>query len=799
MPGRAFRKLLSASHAHPVRLVAVVAALLAASGAVLSFADFDSDLTTMLPNNDRLKRGVRFLRTSQLSESVLVSLGLTSPDRGIDDLKIAADEFAPSLDSPLIKRVDYRFTGSLSFDELARLSAYLPQFFTEEARADVEARITPDGIRKMLRGHYKQLVSPASSVTSGLMRVDPFGLLWTTLQAAKENILSSGHNVELKDGYFISPDERHALVLIQSAASVTDVHGSRELLTFLESRIAALPPYVSCDLVAGHRHTISNEDIIKKDIRVLSVVGLICFPLLLLVGFRDLRSVLVFVIPVLAMVMALAITSLLFDTLALFILGMSVVMLGITVDYGIHVFSAIRSTSDPLRGVADVAKPAAVGAATTVAVFVAFIITGVPAYRQFAVFASLTIFFSLALALLLMPAMYRTAAAAPDATAPPARAAPLSRGRAGIVIAVWSVVVIAGLAISTGLRIGSNMARYDGTAQEVLDEETRFHRAFGGDESIGIIVSEDEDLERAMETIETVIRNVEAETGPANISSITAIWPSKKVRRDNATRWAEFWNAERRRRLAALLREQGDAFGFAADTFDPFLAIIDAPPSVGGPPEDSQTFKELFRRFVMRTAAGYQVLAFFKDADPNFPVIQRYCREQRGVHLVSRQEFNSLLHETFASGILVLVAIIGVSIPVLTFAFFRNLLLSLVALVPVVTGVLAVCASCVVGGIMLDGAISCGSLIVVGLCIDYGVFYVHHCRGTRSVGTPVAVSLSALTTVIGAVVLLTAEHPVLFPFGFVLVCGMPAGYLAAVTVVPALIGIVEQRGRPKPQ
>ena len=62
-----------------------------------------------------------------------------------------------------------------------------------------------------------------------------------------------------------------------------------------------------------------------------------------------------------------------------------------------------------------------------------------------------------------------------------------------------------------------------------------------------------------------------------------------------------------------------------------------------------------------------------------------------------------------------------------------------------------------------------------------------------------AVTLSALTTLVGAGVLLFARHPVLLSIGRTLVAGVLAGYITAMIGVPALcrllLGSAEGKGR----
>jgi predicted RND superfamily exporter protein len=48
-----------------------------------------------------------------------------------------------------------------------------------------------------------------------------------------------------------------------------------------------------------------------------------------------------------------------------------------------------------------------------------------------------------------------------------------------------------------------------------------------------------------------------------------------------------------------------------------------------------------------------------------------------------------------------------------------------------------------------------------------------------------AVTISAVTTLIGAGVLLFARHPALFSIGLTLVIGVAAGYISSIAVIPS--------------
>ena len=77
-------------------------------------------------------------------------------------------------------------------------------------------------------------------------------------------------------------------------------------------------------------------------------------------------------------------------------------------------------------------------------------------------------------------------------------------------------------------------------------------------------------------------------------------------------------------------------------------------------------------------------------------------------------------------------------------------------------------------------------MVVGGFSIDYGTFVIHQKEHDLKTNTYLGVSLSALTAFCGAGALMFAKHPVLFTYGITMVCGVVAGYISAIFVVPAV-------------
>jgi predicted exporter len=112
--------------------------------------------------------------------------------------------------------------------------------------------------------------------------------------------------------------------------------------------------------------------------------------------------------------------------------------------------------------------------------------------------------------------------------------------------------------------------------------------------------------------------------------------------------------------------------------------------------------------------------------------------------------------------------------------------LTALALVPVATGVVALLGMIPALGLTLDAPSVISAIVAVGLTIDYGVFMVSACHHRLETGTRMAVTLSAVTTLIGAGALLFARHPILFAIGSTMTTGVLAGYVSSLLVVPPL-------------
>ena len=121
---------------------------------------------------------------------------------------------------------------------------------------------------------------------------------------------------------------------------------------------------------------------------------------------------------------------------------------------------------------------------------------------------------------------------------------------------------------------------------------------------------------------------------------------------------------------------------------------------------------------------------------------------------------------------------------IICFLLLRDIRLTMLAFIPVLSSVLLILGITTALGLSLNAPGILATMIVLGLSDDFGIFMVYQCLHDHKTGTRQAVSLSLLTTFMGAGVLLFARHPLLSSIGVTLMIGLGGGYVASQAVVP---------------
>ncbi|OGV41925.1 MAG: hypothetical protein A2X46_17890 [Lentisphaerae bacterium GWF2_57_35] len=764
-------------------MIALLGVLLLAAGWTVSRVAFDDSLESMIPEGGALRSSLRLLNAAQISGKVIVWVQ-RDPRQTPDDVFFQSlDNFAQSLSSPLISRVITAQNMFPSKEDLGFFMTSAPQLLRPADYEIVERKLTDESISNALKNIRREMLSPQSLVSAEIFRRDPLGVRAMALKPLERLGEALGYQIAIQGGHFTSEDGSSAMIVLETPAAIMDHARSQALLDFLNERMRALPSGMKAGVICGHLHTLSNQAVIKRDIGVAGFMSAGALLVLFFLLFRDLRAALIFAIPPACILPALAFVTLLGFTPALIVIGLTGLIAGIAVDYGIHAFLAVAHRLEreaPMAAIRRIRAPLLTSAATTIAAFLAFMFSSAPGYRQLGLLAAATLILALALSLWLLPLLLgerriKTAALAPNVFGWTAKKGPL-------VLVIFTVFFLAALLLASRVTVESDFSRLDGTAPAIKQYEDDFFRQWGaGMKDMGIFAVWAPQLEDALAANDLAYAHM-TDRGLSNAwQSWSAVWPSQAIRKNNAKRWTEFWSA-RQEPLRDAFRRLGAAQGFSETAFDPFMNSIFEGAEAGPAPQGRRFFDQLAAPYVRSNEYGHMALSYFPETPPVQAALQNMPELPASSAVVSR----SKLRELFASGMtreirrLAFLGLLGIALA--AGAILRNLralLLLAITAAGAIAGALALLA---LTGQRLNASGMMALVLVIGLTLDYAVFKIEALLG-RQPFLEQGILLSWLTTMAGALPLLAAHHPALFSFGLTLSGGLACGFFIALWVL----------------
>ena len=769
-------------------ILILLGGVLLASVARLPFVPFQDSVDVMLPDGEA-RATVRFLTEASLADKVVVSVQQVDPAASRDAFISEADAFATSLQSPFLTPIDSGAAASGFMDSLDRLLGCAPQLFETDDLKNARKAVEPEAIDKSIRSLYEELTRPSSIFTGKLGRQDPLGISRAVLNRLQKISAAQVFDVVFDNGHLFSRDERNLLFVFTTPIAITDAAGTRKLVDFLDGQVAKLPPSLRATVVCGHLHTASNERILKHDIDKTAWIGALAFLAIFGLIFRDLRAIVILIIPVFSAIVALHLAAFCLSRLSYLVAGFGMVIVGIAVDYGIYAYVVTQRSRQPETDLQQIVRPVFIGMLATLCVFCAFFFSGIEGYRQLAVFSILSLLLACAGALFLLPHLVPPKTGI-HAAAPPLPSSPVSHPLRRVI--AFALILLVGVALMTHARFNTDITALDGTDRSILAAEKCFEKTWsaGGTEQ-GILAVCAPTYEEAFRQSEALFDQAAPAVGN-RLLSFSIVWRSEQSRAANIARWNTFWTRDRINLVTSQVLESGKRYGFTAKAFAPFFDLLNRAPDLKEP-LDSPLFSLIKDRFVRKSATGYTVFSFFPDTPECAAVLTPLAKKLPGAHLVSRRILTETLAASIGHSIAIITPVALLLVTLCTLLLSSSWRAALLSLTPAAAGLLWGLGVPAAMGSPLNLCHLTAAVVVFGLCVNYGIYMTHAMANDGVANGKTAIVLSAAAACVGAGVLLFATHPVLHAIGVTLTSGILVGFATSYWAMPALAALRTRR------
>ena len=655
----------------------------------------------------------------------------------------------------------------------------LPARLSDEGLADAAARLKGE-----LRG-------PLGSMLKRWAAGDPF-LSW--VDRLRRIRASQGGGLEAIDGRLIARDAagEWAVVFLASRASAFSTGAQAELQRAIDEafeRAAATRPGLVLERSGLARVALASQRNMQADMRRISALSLVAIVVLFLGLYRAPRLILLGFLPIsAALLAAIAAGLVLFERLHALTLVFGATLLGVCIDYPVHLFNhhALDPRDERLRRLWPGLTMAAL---TTVTVFLGLLWTSFPGVREMAAFAAVGV----TAALLITRGLVAPLLPAPAPTALLRGASEqLARGLEGLRARRW---IARGLLAGAWLLLLVGLPRLewaDGprTMYQVdpaLDAEQR--RVWGRvrrPDGARFVVAEAPDVEAALRLGERAAARLEAAVASGALSGyrgIGELLPSADLQARNAAALAAAPD------LLPRLERALEAEGFRPGAFDELRRALSGPPAAPLELDEllASPLRDLVRPFVLLREPGRVALVTYLHGVQDGAAVEatladlpRLGAPGGGVVYFDQDAFLARAYAHHRREVLELTAV-GLGLVLALIAWrYRSPRVVLAAFLPALTAGASTLALRGLLGAPAQLLDAVALLLVLGLGLDYGIFLAEGRRDReRLPATLVSLVVACATTVLAFGLLALSSEPPLRAVGFTVGTGVLGSLLLA--------------------
>ena len=369
-------------------------------GLLLTGQSYKEDISDFLPLDDSQQQAFETYQNTSSARRIYAIF------QASDDAPQALELFCELLDESDTAQVMSYLTADdpeVMQEGLNTLYARIPYLLTPEDYARIDSlTATPDFISQQLENDKQMLMLPSAGILAMQIQHDPLGLFTPVMERLRPAMSTNSSMLLIDSPYGASETEHNAQLVAQ--------------LQQLCDSVSSTYPEVSVHLTGGPVIAVGNAQQIKTDsMRAIAIAVILIF-LLLWLAFRNVRNLLLIALSIgWGWFFAMGCLTLVHNDVSIIVIGISSVILGIAVNYPLHLIAHLSHTADIRSALKEIVMPLVIGNITTVGAFLALVPLESVALRDLGLFSAFLLMGTILFVLLWLPHMVHKT---PHATTP---------------------------------------------------------------------------------------------------------------------------------------------------------------------------------------------------------------------------------------------------------------------------------------------------------------------------------------------------------------------------------------------
>lgn len=779
----------------------------------LSFGAFQlklsEDARAILPHSEQADRLNDILEHINLSDRVFFNIYLKdSSETQQKELIKFAKQLSDSLaSSKNIKEIRLNIENQ----SIEQVSSYvlrnLPFLLEDSDYAYFDTIIEQGRFQSSFKKKYKSLLSPASVFLKKLVIEDPAGLSLKALERLRG--FQIDQEISIDKGFLFTQDKKHLLFFLTPIASSSETAQNAKMVLEIENYIQDLEEQFEGRIVAEYFGApvvaAGNAEQIKKDIILTVSMAFVMVVLLIAFFYKSKRLYFIIFLPAaLAVITSMAVLYLLKGEISAIALGLGSVLVGISIDYVLHIFTHFQKTNSIKKVLEDVSEPILISAATTATAFLGLLVVSASALQDMGWFAGLSIIFSALFSLIFIPLFLKEKKEGEVEKIEKLNfVQKLVNYISNYPFHQKTYLILAILILSPVFYYFSKEVKFQGDMNEINFMKEKTSKAEQHLNEITklsqrniYVVALGEDLESVLqnnEAFEKQLSKLDREL-VMNFTSVSSILPSQKLQKEKIEKWKSYWTADKQQILLSQLVNIEKNYGFKSGSFDKFKnwfhhdfnTISDS---------DTQLIREAFlSEFLQGTEEMPMAITQIKTSSENKHKLHHILDKELhdAIYIIDKEYLTTQFVKQLQDDFQWLVNLTLLLVFLIIWMSFGRIELAIITYLPLVlswvwtTGLMALL------GLEFNIVNIIISTFIFGLGIDYCIFITRGLMQEYKYGEEkldsfkTSILFSAVTSMVGIGVLLFAKHPALQSMAFVTIIGLSSVFILSFSLQPLL-------------
>ena len=760
---------------------------------------FEEDILKLVPQTNQSAEVKKVLENTNFSDKIIFKLQKEEDVTNEEFVDFASTLVDSLQNNTLVAKV----SGIVKGDEVFKINDFIyeniPVFLDEEDYNTIESKLENKNLQSIIEKNYRTLISPAGSFIKKQVLKDPLGLSFMGLKKLQK--LGVGDDLILKDGFLMSKDEKNILLFVDTKYPPSETERNSVLVNNIQYTIKKINEKhksIKASFFGAAVVAVENATQIKKDIQLTVSIALIILLIILISYYKKIAIPLILFLPtVFGGLLAIAFLSLFRENISAISLGIGAVLLGITLDYSLHILSYIKKEESVKKLYQEISKPILVSSLTTASAFLCLLFLKSQALQDLGIFASISVIGASIFALLFIPHAYipKRNKEEKNSKLEQLLQYPLHKKKWWVVTLL--LVGIVGSFNYNKVNFTKDLSKLNYKSAYLQKVEDDLNQLTNISEKSIYIVAYGNDMNSTLKTNEELLNELQKHNDKIiEVKSVSNLVSSKEKQEEKINRWNSFWTNEKRDSLQKNLITLGSKVGFKPTTFEGFnqklsanydvINFIEEQKNTSLPIDDYINIKN---DFVTITNLVKVKEDYVDDFKTNISTI-------KNVHIIDRKEMNEVFLGGLKENFNFLMKGSFLVVLLLLIVFYRNLYLTLVTLLPVLLTWIVTVGLMGVFKINFNIFNIIISSFIFGLGIDYSIFITSALQKEYTTGKKylpnykVAIILSVITTILGVGVLIFAKHPALYSISAVSIIGILSALLLSFTIQPLLFKLL---------